>query len=170
VRKILEDVIRWICDHYESDNLGLAGPRSTPEEEVAYLLGNPFEHIMLQRRSASYCATVILDLAAMLEMKELFEFAINDFSALNAMLPVIEVSDTPGQYVLTAEDVRSEPNMQYSTMWTAVDGWKVAPHHKRGPAAYYLERIGRLWDHLAVTAVLRDRYFLPTCRTLLATP
>jgi len=141
-----------------------------PDEEVAYLLGGTFEHIMLQRRSASYCATVILDLAAMLEMKELFEFGINDFLAVNAMLPLIEVSDTPAQYVLAAEDVRSEPNMQYSTTWAPVDGWKVAPHHKRCPAAYYLERIGRLWDHLAVTAVLRDRHFLPACRTLLTTP
>jgi hypothetical protein len=170
VRAILENTIRWICDHYESSNLGLAGPHSTPEEEVAYLLGSPFEHITLQRRSASYTATVILDMSAMLEMKELFELAINDFLAINTMLPVVEVGDTPCQYATSGEDIRPEPNMQFSTTWTPVDGWKVAPHHKRGPADYYLERIGRLWDHLAVTAVLRDRHFLPTCRTFLAPP
>lgn len=169
VRVILENVIRWICDHYDSDNFGLAGPFSTPEEEIAYLLGSPFEHIELQPRSASYAATVILDLAAMLEMKELFELAINDFLAVHATLPVVEVSDTPGQYVLSAEDIRYEPNMQYPTTWKPVEGWKVAPHHKRGPAAYYLARIGRLWDHLAVVAVLRDRHFLQTCRILLGT-
>jgi hypothetical protein len=170
VRGILESVIRWICDRYEGDNFGLAEAHSTPEEEVAYLLGSPFEHVTLQRRRASYIATVVLDLAAMMEMNELFELAIHDFLAVHAMPPVIEVSDTPGQYVLTAEDIRFEPNMQYSTTWAPVDGWKVAPHHKRGPADYYLERIGRLWDHLAVTAVLRDRHFLPTCRALLTAP
>lgn len=167
VRAILENVIRWICDHYDSDKLGLAGPHSTPDDEVAYLLGSPFEHITLLRRQASYTATVVLDLAAMLEENELFELAINDFLAVHAMLPVIEVGDTPGQYVLSAGDIRYEPNMQYSETWTPIDGWKVAPHHKRGPAAYYLQRIGRPWDHLAVSAVVRDRHFLPTCLILL---
>ncbi len=100
-------------------------------------------------------------------MKELFELPRNDFLAVHAMLPVIEVGDTRSQYLLSAEDIRHEPNMQFSETWTPIDGWNVAPHHKRGPAAYYLERIGRFWDHLAVSAVLRDRHFLPTCRTVL---
>ena len=89
VRDILEHVIRWICDRYQGDNFGLAEAHSTPEEEVTYLLGTPFEHVTLQRRNASYTATVVLDLAAMMEMNELFELAINDFLAVNAMPPVI---------------------------------------------------------------------------------
>jgi hypothetical protein len=96
VRDILEHVIRWICDRYQGDNFGLAEAHSTPEEEVTYLLGTPFEHVTLQRRNASYTATVVLDLAAMMEMNELFELAINDFLAVHAMPPVIEVSDTSG--------------------------------------------------------------------------
>jgi hypothetical protein len=103
----------------------------------------------------------------MLEMKELYELAINDFLAVHAMLPVIEVSDTPGQYVLSSQDIRFEPNMEYSAMWARMDDWKAAPHHKRGPVAYFLERIGRLWDHLVVSAVLRDRHLPPTCRAFL---
>lgn len=100
-------------------------------------------------------------------MKEVYEVAINDFLAVHAMPSVVEVGDTPSQYFLDGEDVRSEPNMPYSETWVPVDGWKLAPHHNRGPLAYYLQRIGRAWDHLAVSAVLRDRHFLPTCRTIL---
>ena len=100
-------------------------------------------------------------------MNEVFELAVNDFLAVKAMPTVVEVGDTPGQYVLNAEDIRSEPNMQYCETWAPVDEWKLAPHHKRGPLAYYLQRIGRPWDHLAVSAVLRDRHFLPTCRAFL---
>ena len=100
-------------------------------------------------------------------MKELFELATNDFLAVQAVLPVVEVGDTSSQYSFSGEDIRYEPNMRYSETWTPIDGWKVAPHHKRAPAAYYLERIGRPWDHLAVSAVPRDRHFLPTCRTVL---
>jgi len=167
VQAILKNVIRWIGDHCAQDNLGLAGPRSTPDDEVAYLLGSTFKNTTVPRRRASYTATVVLDLAAILEMKEVFELGVNDFLAVHAMPPVMEVADTPGQYVLNAEDIRSEPNMQYCEAWAPVDKWKVAPHHRRGPLAYYLQRIGRTWDHLAVSAVLRDRHFLPTCRTLL---
>src|SRR5260221_1050004 len=167
VQAILENVIRWIGNHYDRDNLGLAGPRSTPAEEISYFLGSSFEHIDLPRRNGSYLAAVVLDLAAMLLMKDVFELAVNDFLAVHAMPTVVEVGDTGGQYVLTAEDIRSEPNMLYCETWTPVDEWKVAPHHKRGPQVYYLQRIGRPWDHLAVSAVLRDRHFLPTCRGML---
>jgi hypothetical protein len=163
----LENVIRWIGDYYAQGNLGLAGPRSTTHEEVAYLLGNPFEHVAVPRRRASYAATVVLDLAAILETKDVFELAVNDFLAVHAMPTVVEVSDTCNQYVSNGEDIRCEPNMQYTETWVPVEEWKVAPHHKRGPAAYYLQRIGRPWDHLAVSAVLRDRHFLSTCRTLI---
>jgi len=167
VRGILENVIRWICDRYESGNLGLADSQASPAEEVAYLFGGAFEHITFPRRSASYTATVVLDLASMFEMNELFELAINEFLAVHAVLPVIEVGDVSNQYVLGGEDIRYEPNMEYSVTWTPMDGWKVAPHHKRAPGAYYLQRIGRPWDHLAISAVLRDRHFLPTCRKIL---
>jgi hypothetical protein len=167
VRVTLRNAIRWVCDRYELGSLGFANSQASPDEEIAYLLGGPFEHITLRRRSASYTATVVLDLAAMLEMKELFELATNDFLAVQAVLPVVEVGDTSSQYSFSGEDIRYEPNMRYSETWTPIDGWKVAPHHKRAPAAYYLERIGRPWDHLAVSAVLRDRHFLPTCRTVL---
>jgi hypothetical protein len=167
VQAILENVIRWIGNHYEGDNLGLAGPHSAPAEEISYFIGSPFEHVNLPPRRSSYVATVVLDLAAILKMNEVFELAVNDFLAVKAMPTVVEVGDTPGQYVLNAEDIRSEPNMQYCETWAPVDEWKLAPHHKRGPLAYYLQRIGRPWDHLAVSAVLRDRHFLPTCRAFL---
>src|SRR5580704_13872571 len=32
---------------------------------------------------------------------------------------------------------------------------------------YYLQRIGRWWDMLAVSSVLRDRHFLETCQHFL---
>ena len=75
-------------------------------------------------------------------MKKLFELAMNDFLAIHVMLPFIEVGDTSSQYSFSGEDIRYEPNVQYAETWTPIDGWKIASHHIRGPAAYYLERIG----------------------------
>ena len=161
---VLQDVIRWVCDRYDSNGLGLAGRYSSPDDEVNHLLGGPFQHILpLQRRSDSYIATVVLDLAAILRMKDVFELARNDFMAVGITLPVIEASDTRGQYLIGGEGLHINPNMEYSEAWNPCDGWKVAPHHHRASDAYYLERIGRPWDHLAVSAVLRDRHFLPAC-------
>lgn len=162
--KILKNVIRWVCDRYDSGGLGLAGPYSNPDDEVSYLLGSPFEDILpVQRRSDSYVAAIVLDVAALLRLRDLFELAINDFRAVGLTLPVIEAEDVRGQYLIGGDGLTMNPNIEYSETWAPRDGWKVAPHHYRSPHRYYLERIGRPWDHLAVSAVLRDRYFLPAC-------
>jgi hypothetical protein len=163
VESLLTEVTRWIGDRYEGDSFGLASPRATPEEEVNYLLGTPFEHVELQRRSESLVSTVVLDLAAILKMGELYRVARNEFLAVNAMSCVVETLDTAGQYIHGAEDTRYEPNIPYKESWAPTDEWKVSPHHTRAPASYYLDRIGQPWDHLAVSSVLRDRLFLATC-------
>lgn len=169
ITAVLKNVIRWVGDRYDSNGLGLAGPYSSPDDEVNYLLGGPFEHLLpLQRRSDSYVATVVLDLAAMLRLKDVFELARNDFMAVGVTLPVLEASDTRGQYSIGGDGLHMTPNMEYSEAWVPHDGWKVAPHHHRTSRPYYLERIGRQWDHLAVSAVLRDRHFLPACMAFVA--
>ncbi len=72
LRRYLESVIKWVADHYDDGNAGLAGPYSQAEEETAYLLGSRFEHTHLSRRSESYTATELLDLCSVLEEHELF--------------------------------------------------------------------------------------------------
>lgn len=168
VRRLLENVIKWVADRYDSDSRGLAGPGFSPAEELEYLLGDPFEHIELDRRAESYIATVVLDLAAVLEMGDVFNVARNEFLAVDVVLPVIEVPDTVAQYTLGGEGACCTPNMEFAYSWQPVDGWRVAPHHTRAVAHYYLERIGRWWDLLAVSAVVRDRHFLGTCRHFVA--
>jgi hypothetical protein len=168
VTSVLTEVTRWIADHYEGDKHGLAGPAAAPGEEVNYLLGTPFEHVELERRSESFVSTVILDLAAVLEMGDFFELARNEFLAVKAMACVVEAEDTRGQYLLDSPGLSYEPNMEYEEKWQPADGWKVAHHHKRGPSTYYLGRIGRLWDQLAASCVLRDRHFPVSYRALLS--
>ena len=163
---VLTEATRWVSNHHEREAYGLAGPYATPDEEVDYLLGTPFEHVQLERRSESFISTIILDLAALLEMGGLYELARNEFLAVKAMSCVVETGDTRSQYLLDSSDLSHDPNVPYEDNWRPVDGWKVAPHHSRGPSSYYLERIGRHWDHLAVSAVLRDRHFPQTYRAL----
>jgi hypothetical protein len=166
LRPYLRSAIKWVADHYDSGNLGLAGPHASPAEETKYLLGSPFEHTDVVRRSESYIATQVLDLCAVLEEGELFELARNEFLAVDISLPVLEVDDTPVQYSINSDGQRYEPNMPFHESWCPSEGWKVAPHHNRGPDTFYAERVGQPWDQLAISCVLRDRHFVKNWRRI----
>ena len=167
VRELLMKVAKWVADRYDSDGLGLSGPECGPDEEVDRLLGAPFEFIKLDRRAESYIATVVLDLAAILQLGDVFDLARNDFLAVGLFPSVIEAPDSEAQYILHSNDLAFTANMEYEESWPADAGWKVAPHHQRAKTDYYLQRIGRHWDHLALSSVLRDRHFPETCRHFL---
>lgn len=160
---MVHQVVKWVADRYEIGNRGLAGPDASVEEEVEQLLGGPFEHVLIERRADSYIATVVLDLAAVLEMGDLFNVARNEFLAVDIVLPVVEAPDTPTQYLAGGDGLAYTANMEFADTWKPTDGWKVAPHHQRALTSY-LARIGRQWDLLAVSAVLRDRHFVEALR------
>lgn len=160
----LRGVIAWVADHYDNKGPGLASVFSNPGDEIEYLLGGAFDHVELTRNPSSQIAGVVLDLAAILGFKDLYELAVNDFLAVEALPSIVESDDTNCQYVRAAEGGSYDPNMQYQEKWVPRDGWKLAPHHLRTPDTFYLNRIGKTWDHLAISAVLRDRHFLPSCR------
>ncbi len=55
--------------------------------------------------------------------------------------------------------LRFEPNVPYSDELPR-ELLQVASHYVRQLPGRYLEHIGRAWDHLAVSTLLRDRHFL----------
>jgi hypothetical protein len=164
---LIRTTTKWIADHYEDGSLGLAGPHSTPKEEVEFLLGPPFEDVEVSRRPESFSAAIILELACVLGDHELFELARNEFMAVDIFLPVIEAGDDQSQYCLHTGNYHLEPNMPFEEYWRPVDGWKNSPHHRRGNDTFYPERAGYEWDQLAISCVLRDRYFVKGWRRLL---
>ncbi|HUO13449.1 MAG TPA: hypothetical protein VMX38_00560 [Verrucomicrobiae bacterium] len=164
---LVRETTKWIADCYEEGSLGLAGPHSIPKDEIEYLLGPPFEHLSIPRRPDSFTAAIVLDLTSVLEDPELFDLARNEFLAVNIVLPVVEVGDDQGQYCLHAGGCHLEPNMPFEEYWRPVDGWKSSPHHRRGVETFYPERVGPEWDQLAISCVLRDRYFVKGWRRLL---
>jgi hypothetical protein len=164
---LIRATTKWIADRFEEGSLGLAGPHATPKEEVECLLGPPFEHVSILRRPESFTAAIVLDLTSVLEEPELFDLARNEFLAVDIALPVVEVADDQGQYCLHTGEYHLEPNMPFEEHWRPVDGWKNSPHHRRGVEIFYPERVGAEWDQLAISCVLRDRYFVKGWRRLL---
>jgi hypothetical protein len=166
-RSFLLSCTKWVADYYDKDSFGLASPHASPVEEVGYLLGPPFEAVPLQRRSESYLASAILDLASVLGDAALYDLARNEFLAVDIVLPVIETDDDLGQYCLHTGQHRFEPNMPYQPYWQPATGWKQAPHHEREGVDRYGQRIDSAWNLLALSCVLRDRHFIKIWRVLI---
>lgn len=159
-------VASWTCDFYEGDGIGLAPADADPAQEVDYLLGGSFEHISRPVRRLSYIATVVLDLAAALELPQLYDDARNDFLAVEAVPAVPLPRDDDAQYQVGRADVPLDTSPNYASAWANGDLWKMAPHHDEDLSRYFLGRIERSWDHLAICCVTRDRHWVAAIRVL----
>jgi hypothetical protein len=138
--------------------------------EVRYLLGDPYEHIGLDRRTQSYLATIVLDLASVLEVPTLYGDAFNDFTAVDIAFPAVEPLDEPGQYVHDGTGVVAEANVRFDEDPDLQAAWTTAAHHRRAVASYTLQRAGRSWELMAVGLLLRDRHHLSVTRELAGLP
>jgi hypothetical protein len=167
IHSFLLSAVTWIANRYDDGNLGLAGPYSSPAEETNRLLGPSFEHVALERRSTSYVASLLLDLASVLEDQELYDAARNEFLALDIVLPIMEMDDDLSQYGRHLGEPRVETNMPYDEYWDRSNGWKRAPHHRRGTTTHFPLQVGSAWDQLALSSVLRDRHFVYGWRRIL---
>jgi hypothetical protein len=108
---------------------------------------------------------VVLDLAAVLELQDVYDVAFNDFEAVGIHPAVPIPSDNVGQYLIPGPTpVETAP--QYAEYWSAGSGWQMAPHHDEDLNRYYLGRLDLPWDHLAVSLVTRDRHWVAGLRTL----
>ena len=159
-------VAAWVCDHYEADGLGLAAADADPGVEIDYFFGGALEHVTQPRRMTSYLATVILDLAAALELSSLYENAYNDFQASDAAPAVPLPRDDDAQYQIARADVALDTSPNYAEAWSEGDGWRMAPHHDDALDRYYLGRLGRVWDFVAICSVTRDRHWVAAIRAL----
>ncbi len=158
----LREAVRWICDKYDGEALGLAPTDADEQTEVDYALGGDLEYVEHTKRRDSYLVTVILDVAAACEFDETYELAHNDFLAVDVSPTVPLPRDDVGQYRVDGVDVPTDTSPAYRDTLTA--GWQVASHHDEDSTRYYLGRLGRMWDHLAVSVVTRDRHWVAILR------
>jgi hypothetical protein len=165
VGRWLEEICVWTADFYGPNQSGLAGPWSTPREEIDHLVGAALESSALRRRTGSFLASVVLDLAASLELQPTYDAIRNEFLAVNADVQVVECNDDAALYRDTRDGVFLELRSEYDEYFATSPGWECAPHHRR-PPNLYLERVGRGWDLLAICSVMRDRCFPSTLRGL----
>jgi hypothetical protein len=116
-----------------------------------------------QRRRSSLIATVLLDLCSTLRLSDLYADVYNDIQAVRIYPWVLRLADGPDQYLKTGLANRLDPHVDFSEEFDASK--EVAPHHRDAGGEQLCEQ-GRAWDLLAISAALRDRYFLGGIRSL----
>jgi hypothetical protein len=158
---LLRDAAKWLGDHQE-DEFGLAAPWAPHREEIERVVGMSLEHITYDQRPISYLATVLLDLAAMLHMAELYADIRADIRAVDISPMFVHTDDHEGHADLTPRGARREAGIVYRSDLSH----PVAPHHS-APVSHRAARDGAPWDLLAVQCVVRDRHFMDAIQALL---
>lgn len=153
---ILRTTAGWVCNRYERGNLGLGDVEATPAEELTRILGAPFQHVTLQRRPTSQAAGVLLDLAALLDLEDVYADIRNDTLAVGLYPSVMIPGRGPDWLSRTGLSNRWDFNPDYADELTK-EG-PIAPHLDISDGTPPIPR-ERWWDGLAVSAAMRDRHF-----------
>jgi hypothetical protein len=156
VEDLLSRMTVWVCDRHETGELGLAAVDAPPFDEVSRVLGGPFEHVGLQPRRQSQIAGVLLDLAATLDLPEVYADIRNDTLAVGLYPSVLLVADGPDQLSIVGRDNRWDFNPDFAEV---IEGTAPVAPHLEDDGADLIVPEDRWWDLLAVSAALRDRQF-----------
>lgn len=165
VNNLLRRAAVWVCDRHEPGWLGLAAVDAPPSEEVSRLLAGAFEHIDLEPRQQSQTAGLLLDLAASLELRDLYADIRNDMLAVGVYPSVLLVAAGQDQLSRTGEENRWDYNPDFAD---AIDGTAPAAPHLGDDDAHLVIPRHRWWDLLAASAALRDRHFPTAIRAAAA--
>lgn len=158
-RPEVEDLLRritvWVCDRHEASELGLASVGAPSAEEVERVLGSPFEHVEHDRRRQSQIASVLLDVAAAMNLADVYADVRNEALAVGMYPTVLVLADGAAGLNRDGEGNRWDVNPDYAE---TLDGaGPAAPHLGDTPVGPVPE--DRWWDLLAISAALRDRHF-----------
>jgi hypothetical protein len=143
-----------------ANRLGMASIEDDEQGEVGRLLGTDFPDIRPPQRYESFMVTAILDLAAFLDDKNLYEDVVNDV-AVNRMCPqYYRPLDSRGQFRYDGEDVVRSINVEFEP--TLTPGFGFGQHHSDEPRSYRLQSAFGSTGFLILSLLLRDRYFPTT--------
>jgi hypothetical protein len=152
--RMLRGVTKWVCDQYERSDFGLAGPHSTPEEEVRQFLGYAFDWIDLQPRRDSLIAVALIDFAYVF-LPEQYELILNEFLAVNTLPATLHALDAPQSLTVQGEGIQSLFNIKYPP----APQNELLAHHRLQPTPRTPECVGGPVALLALACLARDRLF-----------
>jgi len=161
----LQEICVWVVDHYDNGGAGLAGPWSDPSEEISLAFGSALPNPLSPPLRESLLCSVLLDVAAALELQEAYDAIVNEVMAARIYPSVVECDDGSGLFLEDRDGVHLEAWVRYDGHYSDQDGWQSSPPHRRA-TTFSLIGIVRAWDLLAVCSVMRDRCFPTLIRDL----
>lgn len=115
----LRRVARWLLDRHDDELAGLGLASVTEDEKVtaARLLGGPLASTALERRSSSYLATVVMDLAVFMKQRELYEALRENLEALRIVPESTAADETEAKWSRGGPSVWPHPRVDFGP-WT----------------------------------------------------
>lgn len=111
----LRRVARWLIDRYDDELSGL-GLASLAEDEAvtaARLFGGSLTSTTLERRTSSYLATAVLDLALFLGDEDLYEALRQNLEALRVVPESTSADESKARWVRGGENVWPQPRVDF---------------------------------------------------------
>lgn len=108
-------VARWVLDRHDEDlaGLGLASLAEDEEKTAERLLAGSLTSTMMDRRTSSYLATVVLDLALHLGDKDLYEAVRDNINALRIVPQATSADEGKARWARAGTDVWPVPRVEF---------------------------------------------------------
>lgn len=155
----LQAIVVWLCERYEGGELGIAGPRSSTEDELWRTVGVAYDHPDVKPRKDSVLAAAILDACSILGLKQLYDDAMNDFLAVSLVPTRLIPDEAPGEFFTGTSGCVTSPG-DYSENWIGKGGWRNSTMHKQAAIPRWFDDNDATWIGLALSFLLRDRWWL----------
>jgi hypothetical protein len=148
----------WLFDHVQN-GFGLARYEANEQTETNTLLGYPFDFINVEKNKESFLATIVADLAAFIDEKQLYSDIVNDANACEIAYNYWQFPDTKAIFVVLTEEGRNYPNIPHQDSINSFDDFDYASHLKDEPKAFQIvDKVGSE-SLILLSILLKDRYF-----------
>ena len=157
-RALLREAANWLVDRYWEDGLGLAPCDAGEDEEIAMILGGPFEGVDAARSSGSLLACALMDAACLLQDDQVYDGLRADILAAEINPRYYQIRDTPGQFEYCAEDIVRFPNIEFVSAMPCFEDLAHGSHLSGEPVPSRAIEFGP-GVYAGVSLLMRDRYF-----------
>lgn len=148
----------WLCDRVEN-GFGLGRYEADEYEEVATLLGYPFECVKVEKNTSSFLATVLVDLAAFIGDPKFYADVVNDVAACEIAYNYWQFPDTNAIFTIETEECRAYPNIPHQDSIDAFENLEYAEHIKHESRSFQImNKVGNE-GLILLSILLKDRYF-----------
>jgi hypothetical protein len=154
--KYIKSVCNWLLDRHDSlcSGLGLASLDEDEQVAAERLLGGSLESTKLDRRRASYVATVVLDLLLILRIDDLYEAVLVNLKALQIFPITTTANELKANWLRGSGSVWPQPSINY-------ESGEAPEHHAKSPPV-------AARDALLLSAVARSRHYPRAISELIA--